>query len=512
MQTQNQMDNYLDQYTVEATFDMPETMEKKLKEELSNKYISIYTPIYAFYDYETNKLVKREIAIESPKKVVSSYFQFYYLTQTKTHLVITRKEAEYQINFNSKTNVLNINFKVDEKVAYSYYTALPGTNNLSYFYNEKSKRKLLTENKFFAWSESNIIMIDDSVLESDLIQRTSFDKLLRTVLEEKHASTSALCSNLLNCMKYFDYRKKYPEVDNLIQKDLPYVLSLIESNANLYNYFFKGNSFKKNFILPKGCLEVIIEHFCKDNYRYYNILGLFNQMHFHTKNVTKELIEEIYQLYTRGGGGYDYGYSFVNSLKTVVVDHNIPIKQVIAYLTRVDDYQALYPSEGIIIWKDYLQSAKQMGLDDFDKYPNSLKREHDIFARESIRVANEQEDAYFKEAMNKYQGLTYEDDTYCIVVPESSEDLRLEGRALSHCVGTYVSRVAERKTTIFFVRDKKKKDTSLYTLEVCNGAMVQFKGKFNCQPSKDAKAFAETFIEECINKHYDQGEVASLAM
>lgn len=504
---------YYDKYKIVTTFNVSESLQTILKEELKTKLISVYTPVFGIYDYETNKLLKREAAIEAQKKIISNYFQFYNLAQTKTHLIVTRRQVEYRIDFEPKTDTIKIDFNGDEQTAYSYYAALPGSDKQSYFYNEKSKRKLLTENKFFSWSDANVITIDDSIFGDETIKRTAFDKLIKSVIDESQKSPSSLCSNLINCMKYFDYRRRYPEIDNLIQKDLPYVLGLIESNVNLYNFFFKGTSFKKNFILPKGCLETIIDLFCKDNYRYYNVLGLFNQMQFHTRNITKEVIEEIYALYTKGGGGgYDYGYSFVNSMKTIVVEHNIPIKQIIAYLTRVDDYQALYPSEGIIIWKDYLQSAKQIGLEDFDKYPNSLKREHDIFARESIRVANEKEDAYFKEAMDKYQDVSYENDKYCIVVPKESEDLRLEGRALSHCVGTYVSRVAEKRTTIFFVRDKKNKDKSLYTLEVNNGTMVQFKGKFNSEPSKDAKTFAEAFIEECINKHYDQGEVASLAM
>lgn len=498
------------QYKVTIKFDLPEEMANPIKEELKKRILTFYTPIYAFYDYETNRIIEREEALELKKKFANSYFQFYHLKQTKTHLVLSRQGTKYDITYNSKTKEVNFLFELEDSPIYSYYAALPGSNKPSYFYNEKAKRKLMTENKFFSWSDNNIVYIDETILSDESIQKTAFDKLLNKVLSSR--DETSVCRNLLTALKYFNYREKYPEIDNLIQKDIPSVLDLIADNQNLYNYFFKGNSFKKNFILPKGCLEAITENFCSDSYRLFNVLGVFNQLQFHSKNITKETIEELYRIYSRSPIRYDGGHNFLSNVKEIMVNHGIPLKQIMTYLVRVDDYQAVTSTEAIVLWKDYLIAAKNIGMQDFDRYPNSLKREHDVFIRESLRILDEREENDFIEAMDKYQELTYENDKYCIVVPKESEDLRREGRELSHCVGTYVSRVARKETTIFFVRNKKEKEMPLYTLEVSKGNLVQLKGKFNSKPVEDAFAFSRKFIDECINEYYDQGEVASLAM
>lgn len=498
-------------YKVRTKFKLPKDLENQIKEKLKDYVMQINNPVWGYYDYASKRIKTRQEVLKMSKKIILNNVQVYTMKMNEEQIFVTRNSVKCKTSYSKEDYTITIEFSLNNDDGnYSYYTPFIGKSGTSYFYNENTKRKLSTDQKFSIWSECNIINISEDILNHEEVRKTSFDKLVKQVM--KNDGPHRVSSSVVLCLKYFKYREKFPEIDNLIQKDLPDVTSLISDRRNLYDYFFKGNSFKKNFILPKDCLEPIIELGKTNSNDLYNLMGYFNQIQFTTKAVTKEIVEKLISLYRKSRNNYYYGSSFFQNVKSVVVDYGIDIKQVIAYLERVDDYQAILPLDAISLWKDYLESARKLGLTDFDKYPNSLKREHDVFAREAVRVRNEREEQDFEEAMSKYQDITFEDDKYCIVVPKKAEDLINEGKELNHCVGTYVSRVAQKRTTIFFVREKENKEKSLYTLEVKDGMNNQFRGKYNCKPQNDAFKFADRFIEEIINKNYLEGEVASLAM
>ena len=72
-----------------------------------------------------------------------------------------------------------------------------------------------------------------------------------------------------------------------------------------------------------------------------------------------------------------------------------------------------------------------------------------------------------------------EDDEFCIRVPKVPEDITQEGCALHHCVGGYVDRHCEGHTNILFLRRKEAENIPFYTIEVCNGKVIQIHGSHN---------------------------------
>lgn len=58
-------------------------------------------------------------------------------------------------------------------------------------------------------------------------------------------------------------------------------------------------------------------------------------------------------------------------------------------------------------------------------------------------------------------------------VPRDAQEIKNEGAALHHCVGTYVDRVAKGQTHIFFVRREEEPDTPYFTMEYNNGRVIQ---------------------------------------
>ena len=77
-----------------------------------------------------------------------------------------------------------------------------------------------------------------------------------------------------------------------------------------------------------------------------------------------------------------------------------------------------------------------------------------------------------KEFMNGSNGLL-------IYVPESAEDLEKEGKALHNCIGTYVDRIAEGKTLVFFVRKLNAPQEPFVAFEYYNGKVVQVRYDHN---------------------------------
>jgi len=77
-----------------------------------------------------------------------------------------------------------------------------------------------------------------------------------------------------------------------------------------------------------------------------------------------------------------------------------------------------------------------------------------------------------KEFMNGSDGLF-------VVVPDSAKDLFDEGRALHNCIGSYVDRIAEKKTFVFFVRKISEPNEPFVSFEYCNGDIIQCRYDYN---------------------------------
>lgn len=92
-----------------------------------------------------------------------------------------------------------------------------------------------------------------------------------------------------------------------------------------------------------------------------------------------------------------------------------------------------------------------------------------------------------------------------LIVPHSADDIKAEGEALHHCVGTYVERVAKGETEIFFVRKKESPDEPYYTMEWKDNKVYQCRGLHNQGMTPDVNAFTKAF-EEMMHKNIKAGQ------
>lgn len=138
---------------------------------------------------------------------------------------------------------------------------------------------------------------------------------------------------------------------------------------------------------------------------------------------------------------------------------------------------------------------------------NELHRYHNMLIEINItdKEARNKEE---QERLNKLAAKLYDqrkekfeyaDDNFSIVVPEEMNKITKEGVYLHHCVGGYISRVAEGKTNILFLRKNENIDIPFFTIEVNNhNEVIQIHGLYNrwLGNEPDAVKFVINWIHE----------------
>lgn len=153
---------------------------------------------------------------------------------------------------------------------------------------------------------------------------------------------------------------------------------------------------------------------------------------------------------------------------------------------------------------DYLSECEKLTFDMTDSrvlYPTDLAKAH-VHTSSLIKIKeNEATEVGVMEAYEKYHTLCqYDNSEFCVIMPQHCEDIILEGKLQSHCVGNYIERVAKGEDIILFVRSAVDKDKPLYTMEIRpimrKLDIVQCRGYENEDPSPEIKAQVDKFLEE----------------
>jgi len=73
----------------------------------------------------------------------------------------------------------------------------------------------------------------------------------------------------------------------------------------------------------------------------------------------------------------------------------------------------------------------------------------------------------------------YEDERYCVIVPQSMKELLCESAYQQNCIWSYLLDIAYGNTTVLFMRSTKNKGMPYISIEVKNEMIVQAKGHKN---------------------------------
>lgn len=142
---------------------------------------------------------------------------------------------------------------------------------------------------------------------------------------------------------------------------------------------------------------------------------------------------------------------------------------------------------------DYLSVLKDLEIEPNVEnliIPKNLQKAHD----NAVNLLNQKKDRIIQEEFEKrkkYKDILIED--YVFIMPKSSRDLIIEGKNLSHCVGSssYISAHAKGNTTIIFIRKKENPNKSFYTMEYKHGQIIQIRGNHNISAPKEIRQAAE---------------------
>lgn len=171
-----------------------------------------------------------------------------------------------------------------------------------------------------------------------------------------------------------------------------------------------------------------------------------------------------------------------------------------------DNGQKRYESMGRILdeYQDYLQMCEEQQYDmesTFVLFPRNLQQAHDRLSDYiKAKLDAEQKRKFLALYRQVSKTLCFERDGLVIAFPRSPKDIVAEGNALRHCVGGYVSRVANGDCIILFLRHVGNTKESFYTIEVRNGEVAQVRGLQNCEPTPEVKRFITNWKQKVLQR------------
>lgn len=114
-------------------------------------------------------------------------------------------------------------------------------------------------------------------------------------------------------------------------------------------------------------------------------------------------------------------------------------------------------------------------------------------------ITNAKIEQEYQEVISQLNVQEYDNGTFSITIPKSTQAIIEEGRKLRHCVGVYVDKVIRREDMIYFLR--KDKDVPYVTIEVKDKKVTQIEGDMNNRfISKDSPEYEAIKEWAKINK------------
>lgn len=154
------------------------------------------------------------------------------------------------------------------------------------------------------------------------------------------------------------------------------------------------------------------------------------------------------------------------------------------------EYALLYQREGFNSLKDFFNSLKddwdmqnQLFGEIKDKYPKNLATHHNQLSVKLRYISAELDKKKFADYYERQKDMAWSNKEYIIKVPETATDMIDEAIQQDNCLRSYLHKVMDGQTNIFFLRKKAAPDKSLVTIEVRDGGIVQAKAHFNKTPA-----------------------------
>lgn len=163
------------------------------------------------------------------------------------------------------------------------------------------------------------------------------------------------------------------------------------------------------------------------------------------------------------------------------------LKKTLAYIGKGVNVAAWNHYVGLLKRLEYKLTPEVLFPKNFEEADRKITAEYEEAERRKMAKADEKVNPKIKKIAEGLQKAPWLHEFFegssglQVFVPETAEELRREGRKehLDNCLKTYVNKVAEGKTLIFFVRRIEDPTASYVALEYRNGRVVQCMFKSN---------------------------------
>lgn len=305
---------------------------------------------------------------------------------------------------------------------------------------------------------------------------------------------------------YYSERRFYVGLMKFVKEDYRYLEILasagfpdVERFYREYNRWDTYEEINKEATKPKDILK--LPKFMLPYFRENDSLSIHNlkQVQLALKKIDGNRFKELVEIIKDES---DIG-TLCRTLDTLIEIHDTykynNLKKLTLYLFReIRMHQGIdSPSHGAQLLRDYIRMSKRLALD-YEKYPKSLKKEHDIVQLNYKVQEDELKKAEFKQSVahSDYQFLEYKKKEFSIIPPAEMDDLIKEGNELSHCVASYVTDIVSNKCRILFLRRTDNLNTPLGTIEIRGGNIRQARGFANRALNGNEMKFIREWAKE----------------
>jgi len=173
-------------------------------------------------------------------------------------------------------------------------------------------------------------------------------------------------------------------------------------------------------------------------------------------------------------------------------------RPVVKYISQIED---------IYSYMDYLSLLSALPDSEIVRFPvtpKDLEKYHDrvyklylhIQEQERLKTQKEKNDRYLEKYYQEANKFAFKDDQFSIFPCSDLNQLIVEGKCLSHCVGTYFDSVSRGREYILFLRRNNDIDTPFFTVDVTPDLVVrQIHGFRNCNITDEIRPFIEKWAK-----------------
>ena len=156
--------------------------------------------------------------------------------------------------------------------------------------------------------------------------------------------------------------------------------------------------------------------------------------------------------------------------------------------------------DGLVLLKDSLVMARKMGISLKEKYPKSLKLQHDLLAMNYECYINEHQRQGFKKVVEDKEYVLLnrnkEKENFYIRSPRDLDDLYNYAESLGNCLKSYVDEVIEGRSKIYFMETEKNDKKPYIAIEVKQNSIRQAYRKSNKRISKKEYEFLDKWAKD----------------